>query len=336
MEHFNELWLLDLYMEKEKLVVKSTEAFEKLREVSKLAVPDEESEHLKKWRYLYLPIISEEGAETAIPYTLYYRGDLNLFVLVPEVDPYPSFEVMPGNENEYAELIEAMVEFTKKLEDPEKIVIPRLRPGKILAKHELENPLDDEKATELLKRYREHERLVKSGKLRLEKLTLRKYLETAYLCYRAVFRDVPADIFEAYERFSDFRRAGILELPPDDEEAFRRWLKSHDRGAHPFEIIAGWSRIGIVLKPAGDYFALLAGDIELYAKTYIRCVEALIDAKIPFLAPQLEEALKFATGNYWLEVNRIDGIAYEDIENKEKIVWQKLKLPNWKNLKVQD
>ena len=89
-------------------------------------------------------------------------------------------------------------------------------------------------------------------KEKLESMTLNDYLTLCSVCFRIFGRDIadksPA---EQFKRFADGRDEGLLELDPDDPDAFRLFCKSSHSG-HVWEIFPGHSYSRIHLYPHTD------------------------------------------------------------------------------------
>ncbi|MBP1357866.1 MAG: hypothetical protein JZD40_05195 [Sulfolobus sp.] len=140
------------------------------------------------------------------------------------------------------------------------------------------------------------------------------------------------DLKEDYKRHADFRDCGLLDLPLDDKDAFYNWYHSNQwAGCHPFEIVAGGLiSNGILLWPPDEdgKYTLSAGS---YIHSYVKAVKGLLEAKVPFKAPDLYEALKILTGEEYVEVNDYNSgllelvyVSYYDIKKKNKVEWEQL------------
>lgn len=108
-------------------------------------------------------------------------------------------------------------------------------------------------------------RLVENGiekkpKNRLPSMTLNYYLEMCSLCFRIIGKDIgDMTLEEQYKRFADGRDDGMLEINPEDSEAFRTFCKNSQSG-HVWEIIPGHGFSRMHLYPENDedgwYFVL--------------------------------------------------------------------------------
>ncbi|MBI3291942.1 MAG: hypothetical protein HYZ73_03925 [Elusimicrobia bacterium] len=81
-------------------------------------------------------------------------------------------------------------------------------------------------------------------------VTLSHYLNTVAIAYDAVFKELrPLSPLEKYKKKADGRHGGLLDLPPEDPEAFSKWFYSRQwAGTHPWEIVFGYPH-GIMLSP---------------------------------------------------------------------------------------
>lgn len=145
----------------------------------------------------------------------------------------------------------------------------------------------------------------------LPMLSTSEYLRVAEIAYDAAFpeeRALPRD--EKHRRHADKRHGGMLDLPPDDADAFKEWFTSYRwEGAHPFEIVYGYPH-GVVfwpdLKNDGWRFRMSASD-ELYHPRALEMIIALDRTGIPVEFPQAESILRTLEGTDDVEIGPYRG-----------------------------
>jgi len=321
--------------------VRDSRACELLRELGEMAEPTREEEYegreFRVWESFYIP--AKLSGFVAIPATLkaLFTKDGASYLLELGDGSVISFREGDEREEDYHQLIEDMQKLYRFLARKggwilEKLVPKDIRPGRILGKYVMEElgeyfmPL--EKAKEIWKKYTQR-------KGEISEVSLRDYLETAHICYRALFENVPDDPRKAYEFYSDGRNGGMLEIEDENPEAFSEWLNSGKwRGSHPFEIVSGYTEPGLILWPPHEhrkkrYFLAWGGGIS--RKAYVKAVEALLDSGVPFDTGDLDKILTFLTGHSYIKVNvaDVDSLHYSEIprEKRRYIEWDPLPLP---------
>lgn len=120
----------------------------------------------------------------------------------------------------------------------------------------------------------------------VEAMTLSTYLAAAAVAYDAAFEELrPLAPIEKYRRRADGRDDGMLDLPPDDADAFAAWLSGGRHGGHPWEIVFAHPH-GILLSPHrrddGTWSYYLSVDTEGWYVSAARIAIALAEHDIPF------------------------------------------------------
>ena len=331
----------------ENIKIESSELFNLARELAQKAEPNLcFGENDRRWIFFYLPVSISRYMPPAekfalIPFALIWQKHSFHCEIYYLVFPYPlsSIEVVKGNRRVskmYRRILEDTIDFLPNIKANPQLIekhVPYIfRRGRIKRKYVEEPELSREYAAKLLRLYESRNRS------EIYPISLKDYLKTAGCCIRAVYPEESSlSDYELYERHSDFRRAGILELDPENPEEFTRWYESRAWwGSHPFEIIAGVLTIGIVLFPPDKEtrrYRLIVGEpFHAYALAYVKCVEALIESNIPFDALQLEKVLDYLTGEAYLPVNEDPwSVKCDGSEEYAKYVeWETLKIPKLK------
>ena len=133
-------------------------------------------------------------------------------------------------------------------------------------------------------------------------MTRDAYLGTAAIAYEAAFEDLKElDPYGKYKRRADGRHGGLLELPPDDPQAFSAWFNAGDwHGSHPWEIVFGHPH-GIMLAPHQDeksgrwLYNLWAGSEGSYIML-VKMATALMERGIRFGIYSQDEVFKALRG----------------------------------------
>jgi len=291
----------------------------------------------KRWLDLFLPVIDGKN-QICLPFgVVRYNG-----VYFVHFGRLGRFSIKGGDEScssTYFSMLEAAKSYKhiNDVEELEKRVPLWLRKGKVARKHLVERSelLDEGAAKELLNGYEEH----RSRDLKSDPICLNRYLEVAAICYRAIYGVSGMGPQTFYETYADGRHGGMLDIKDRNSvKQFNEWLQSTERhGTHPFEIVAGGARThGIELDPP----ALLMGRSRKFLLTcdnpywekYLKALNALIDANIPFEAPGLLGVLEYATGESYYTVNTTSeqSVDYKDLVGDaralEHIEWDKLKV----------
>jgi len=333
----------------EDVKVENSELFDLTSQLAQKAEPNLVfSEKDKRWLYFYLPVLIDEQMYPAtelalVPLALIWQKRSRptccetYYLIFPSLG---SIQITKGTQhvsNIYKEILRDTIDFLPKLKANPKLVedlVPYIfRRGRIKRKYVEKPELSEEEARKLLELYKKRN---KSG---IYPISLKDYLRVAGYCIRAVYPEKShLSDRELYERHSDFRRADMLKLDPENPKEFSEWYESKIwLGSHPFEIIAGASTIGIVLFPPDKKkkrYKLIVGEHPLHAFDlhYVKCVKALLKKNVPFDAPQLEKVLDYLTGEAYLPVNEDPwGIECEGTEEFVKYVeWEPLTIPKLK------
>ncbi len=341
----------DLWYDLKSMEIRSSELFYLLDELSSKAEPTEEETYknaiTKTWAYFYFPVENDTD-EILLPakdfailyFALHYvkrRNEEFYYMGFPTVG---GVYVEKGDEKPDSRLVDIINEtknFLPRLKEdtslPEKYVPYRYRIGKIKRKyvHPPEMTLDE--ANKILKMYE------KRNKGEIYPVSLRDYLRVAGICLRTVYpKDSELSDLKIYRKHADFRHGGMLDLPMDDKKAFVEWYEGEKWiGSHPFEIIAGFSMIGMLLYPPSRRHKRYNLSISslLYSEDYVKCVEALINQNIPFDAPCLQDALDLLTGEIYISVNEWGGVVGTvycdgDEDFVKYVEWRPLHIPKLK------
>ena len=209
----------------------------------------------------------------------------------------------------FGKLLEDALSFVPKIKkNPgilEKLVPHDLQEGRVKRKYIDGGLMPLSEAERIKQRYAAHKRRMGPA----PKCSLRGYLNTASICYKAAYLDKVANMTpkEMYLRFADGRHGGMLEIKNQDSPGeFGAWCRSGRwAGSHPFEIVFSWMEHGILLYPPSEerpHYTLRVVNLS-YSGTYVKMVEGLMANKVPFLAPDLKKALDYLTGEIYLNVN---------------------------------
>jgi hypothetical protein len=117
-------------------------------------------------------------------------------------------------------------------------------------------------------------------------LSLRKYLTLVSRAYDAAFPEMRGlPVRKKHRSKADGRHGGLLDLPPNDGDAFGRWYHSKEwLGCHPWEIVFSHPH-GVLFSPLPDEaggwrFHLSVDAPGLYLRT-VKMAVALGNAKVP-------------------------------------------------------
>lgn len=153
------------------------------------------------------------------------------------------------------------------------------------------------------------------------RLSLRRYLEVAGSAYDAAFRKLARlTPLEKYRGKADTRHGGLLEVPPDDADAFERWYQSRDwLGAHPWEIVFAHPH-GILLSPhraeRGWRFHLGVDTLGLYVAT-ARMATALGERGVPFELVRAAEVIAALSGEDRVEIGPFyDQLSLDELKER--------------------
>jgi len=321
------------------VLIESNKLFKKCADLASKAEPNlTYGENDKRWLYFYFPVRLDRELPPAkdfalIPFALIWLNDRNGERYYIAIKTH-STEIRKGSQN--SEIHESILDGAKKIlpELNEELLeehVPYLfREGKVKRKYVEKPELSKKEAEEIIEAYKGRSRKA------VYPISLKDYLKTAGYCLRAIFPEkAQLSDRELYEQCSDFRRAGMLDLPENDPKAFTDWYNSDAwKGTHPFEILHSSSNYGLELLPPIEdrrRYVLSVGSELLYSD-YIKAVRALIENGVSFEAPELRDVLAHLTGKAYLPVNKsYDSIKCDGTEPFAKHVkWEPLKLPKLK------
>ena len=173
-------------------------------------------------------------------------------------------------------------------------------------------------------------------------ITLEDYLATAAVCYSGAYekKTIGLKPLDMYKKWADGRDEGMLSIKNrKSKNTFSKWYHSRIGVGHPFEIVFSWFQHGIHLyPPRKDYpfYSIMVTNLG-YTEDYIKMIQALIDHDITFQAPELDEVVKFLSGETYFNVNELGHESFFYISSMEykreyfkHIKWEELKIPIWK------
>jgi len=282
----------------------------------------------KRWNYFYVPL-KYHGENAVIPMGIMeYNSSYYIYFLSSE--SLRPLRVIKGNNRYravYDKVIASAAEFLPSLVDTKSLenTVPyEFRTGKIKSKYILGEQLIKEEAEKILKEYEEHIKHIDELPMAGASISLNDYLRVVHIAYGAVYGEVKKlSPIEAYEYLSGFWHGGVFDIKdPDSVEEFNKWLSNTSTSSRAFEI-TGFRLDGISLVPpmpnsehsSGEkYFVILVGS-SVYYEIYLAMLKALMQEKVPVIAPQLREVLEYLTGESYLLVNRhgSENISYRDV-----------------------
>ena len=316
------------------ITIKSTRLYMRVKELTEMACPTQVNLLGKEWNYFYVPL-KYHGENAAIPMGImeHIMEDNSSYysIYFPSSELLKPLVVTEGNEQYpavYDKVISSAAEFLPSLVDVksfEELVPYEFRTGKIKGKYTVGEQLFKEEAEEILNEYEEHIKHIDELPMAGAGISLNDYLRVVHIAYGAVYEEVKEmSPIEAYKHLADFSGSMMLLdiKDPDSAEEFNEWLLSDNPvGSHPFEILRGSQREGISLFPpmlgskySRKYFEIYVEN-SLDYEMYLAMLKALMQEKVPVIAPQLKEILEYLTGESYLLVNRhgSEGISYRDI-----------------------
>ncbi|MGC9156894.1 MAG: hypothetical protein ACP5GD_01760 [Candidatus Micrarchaeia archaeon] len=327
--------------------IASSVLYNQVKELTDLACPTELTSRVIVWRYFFFPL-KFEGKPAYMPLTIVKLHNANeatesYLLVFSSSDTLSDVQVVEGTapfDKLFSFVISSAKEVLLKKENTkaEKMVPYHFRTGKIKGKYLLDPSqlISEEEVEEIRKEYREHLKSTKDLPNARKFVSLNQYLYAASVAIKAVFPEY-ADLppLETYRKTADFRDGYMLSISnPDSVEEFKKWYESGIwQGSHPFEIIAGYSTVGILLYPPkeGGYFILKAGS-SLYYPQYVKALRAMMQAKIPVKA-DINTVLRFLTGNSCFAVNAPNKEC-EDYVFYYEIPEEKLKYVKWDKLEA--
>jgi len=328
-------------------VIADDKLYDIIRELTGTAYPTMRNGDTR-WFYFYVPV-KRNRKTIALPFSVVlYRG--RFFVLFEhtgqlEVRKEEDRGEIYGRKIEearekklFGKLLKDALSFVPKIkrnpEILEKLVPYDLREGRVKRKYIDGGLMHPSEAERIKRRCTAHKR--RMGQT--TKCSLGEYLNTASICYKAAFPDEVKNMTpkEMYLKLADGRHGGMLEIKDQDSpEEFEAWRRSGKwAGSHPFEIVFSWIDHGILLYPPSEerpHYTLRVVNLS-YAGTYVKMAEGLMTSNVPFLAPDLKNALDYLTGEIYLGVNSYEhGTLPVFISTKRE---RGFKHVEWEHLKV--
>lgn len=323
--------------------VESTQVYELAETLTGLAYPTYEDEYDKRWEYFYLPV-KRRGRTIAVPVWIM---DYNREFFI-SVQPFGRFHVKKGNnetEEFYHDILAEILRFAPAVKKDAKILqklIPYdIRTGKIRGKYILSRLLSQRAKKRILESYEKH----MAKNLQVPEISLNSYLNTAAICYKAAYGKKAEALspLGMYRKWADGRDGGMLSIKDrDSKKEFTEWLRSgRHAGSHPFEIVFSWHRHGIHLYPPREELPRYALRVTnyAYARDFLKMIDSLIRAEVPFEAGKLSEVLDFLAGETYFVVNEYDEHRFLYTPSKEykkeyfaHIEWNEIKVARWKKL----
>lgn len=143
--------------------------------------------------------------------------------------------------------------------------------------------------------------------LPLQKVTRDDFFGFCAAGYDAIF---PAErrlsAFEKYRRHADGRHSGLLDLRGRDARAMDAWLKNHEPGGHPWEIVRGSSTSNLSLylhyEEERGYQLILAGATVPFAARTVKMAIALHHRRVPFNLRDKDYLLQLVEGEDWIGI----------------------------------
>ncbi|MBB5255253.1 hypothetical protein [Sulfurisphaera ohwakuensis] len=316
---------------------KSTKAYDLLKEMENYIYPTREDDYVRCYYYLFLPV-NVKGKIKFVPTSFCYLKEFDEYEFF--VHTKGGIRIGKGDEKLpqcYNSLLIRVYIFMKmQYEDPifitTKDIYKHYLVGEVKLKYVIKPKMSKDDAKQLLIQYKENLK----NKLQSDDITLRDYLEVVKIVYEANKLEMDNDLKELYKRYADGRDCGMMDLPLDDKEAFKKWLHGEAHcGGHPFEIIrGGFITYGVYLyPPRNGRYTIIAND---FIDEYINAVKEFLKRKIPFRAPDLINVLKYLTGELVVKVNDYSDfprhlfIFYSEVENKKKIKWEEVEEVNYR------
>ncbi len=322
--------------------VESTKVYELAERLTSLAHPSYEDQYDRRWEYFYLPV-KRSGRTIAVSVRI-LEYNKEFFV---SVQSFGRFHIKKGGkvtENFYRDVISEILRVIPLVKKDAKILqklIPYdIRTGKIKGRYVLSKLLSQKTKKRILEGYGKH--IAKN--LKVPEISLDEYLNTAAICYKAAYtkKAQKLSFLEMYKKWADGRDGGMLSIKDrDGKKEFTEWLHSGKHaGPHPFEIVFSWHRHGIHLYPPRDlspHYGLRVTNYA-YAWDFLKMVNALISAEVPFEAGKLSDVLDYLAGETYFTVNEYDEHRFLYVPSKEykkdyfpHIKWDEIKVVGWKN-----
>jgi hypothetical protein len=323
-------------------LIENREIYEIVENLESLLLPTRviENVYRKIYEYLFLPYLEEDRSISFAPFSLVHLPESEEYYIHSEIGPYAIIKKgnAPVSKNFYnfISLLYYFAELQSKNHIPikDEDISKKYRLGKVKLKFVEEPEITEEEAKELKKKYYRNLK----RKLPSDEITLREYLSVVDIIYEALGLNDEKDVIEKRRKYGDFRMCGLLDLPLDDPARFMEWRKKYEySGCHSFEIIKGVQTGGIQLFPPSEGKYTL--HICIPSKDFLKIIDALIEKKIPFKGNVIE-ILNFLSGDVDVNVNKLSYfpggislyISYENVREKDKIKWKKLREVEYKKL----
>ncbi len=155
----------------------------------------------------------------------------------------------------------------------------------------------------------------------IESMTMVDFLGYCDICYDAndyANYSPDASPMEKYRVMADNRHEGLLDLPPDDPDAFAAWHRNRAGGGHPFEICRGENATHISLHVT-EYQN--GWQLFLHGFSVARVVEtakmaiALFERGVPFVLTYKDEMQRMLEGEDFVGIVPDDiGLGYDHKE----------------------
>lgn len=330
---------IEYYIENrfEEKQIKNTVVFNLVKGLTEKAYPSSKEKFEKRWECFYLPV-KRRGKPISIPvFIMKYKRDFYVFFRF--LGRLKISRGKEGIEKTYKEIFKECKRFIPVITSTNGNVIKRTVPydfriGRIKGKYIMDKLMPGKEKIKLQESY---DRDLKR-KLKINRISLNDYLNTAAVCYRAVYKGAKKlSPLEMYKKWADGRHAGMLDIKDrNSKKEFMEWSGSGGPvGGHPFEIVFSWHRHGIHLYPPYSkkpHYSLRVTNYA-YAWDFIRMVEALIKNKTAFQAVELDDVLNFLTGEKYFTVNDYDELRFFYIPSREhkKLYFKHI---DWEELKI--
>ena len=140
-------------------------------------------------------------------------------------------------------------------------------------------------------------------KTRLGSMTLNDYLSLCSLCFKTRGNDIAGmTLKEQYSRFADGRDDGMLELDPDDPDAFKEFVRTSHSG-HIWEIRSGHGWSMMHLFPRNDekgWYTVLNGSFD--RTDFVHIALSLFAQGIPLTVNDAKKVLKALRGEDYIGI----------------------------------
>ena len=142
---------------------------------------------------------------------------------------------------------------------------------------------------------------------RIPEMTLNDYLGFCSICFEARGESIEGlSLEEQYRRYADGRDDGMLDLDPDDPDAFGEFLRTSCSG-HIWEIRSGHSYSMMHLYVAHDergYYLVLRGPWD--RGDFVRIALALNKEGLPLEVSEASKVIRMLRGDDWLGITPYD------------------------------